>query len=425
MKPPRRTRDDWLSFYRELAVSRGGRCLSTEYVSGKEKLRWICGAGHAWESLPGNAKAGHWCMICGNLGQGRKKAKSIEWARQLAEDKGGKCLSSEYINNSTKLTWLCENKHEWSAAAGSIQQGRWCPVCAGKMPPDMALNDLRQVAHLRGGQCLSDRYSGAKNKLRWRCRAGHEWSAAPDSVRRGTWCPHCAGNLQLTLKDMREAARAKGGECLSTSYSNSDESLLWRCAAGHEWRAVAYHVRAGHWCPICSAGNSERICRDIFEQMFGLPFPKSRPAWLLGTKGRKMELDGYCERLNLAFEYHGHQHYQPIKFFNQGEKNLEKQRRDDGRKERLCLDHGVHLIAIPYTVPMTDVPELVYRAAENYGLNCTLKPPAAIRVAEFVLPELIAIMHLLAKERGGECLSTFYVNNSTCIFQPIVDGVSG
>ena len=317
-----RTSNEWLNFYRDLAVSRGGTCLSDEYVNSKTKLRWVCAAGHAWEAIPENVKAGHWCKVCGNLSQGRKKANSIESARQLAQDKGGECLSTEYINNSTKLTWRCAVGHHWVAAPKDIQQGRWCPICAGKKPPEMALNELGEIARSRNGQCLSDHYVGARVKLRWQCEVGHEWEAIPDSVKRGTWCPHCAGHVKLTLEVMKQVALAKGGECLSTRYSNSNEKLHWRCAAGHKWLAVAYHVRAGHWCPICSAGNSERICRDIFEQMFGLPFPKLRPSWLLGGKGRKMELDGYCESLRLAFEYHGHQHYQPVNFFQQGEKAL-------------------------------------------------------------------------------------------------------
>lgn len=408
-----RTSGEWLSFYREIATSRGGVCLSDVYVNSKTKLRWVCDEGHAWEAIPENVKAGHWCKVCGNASQGRKKAHSIEWARHLAATKGGECLSTEYRNNRTNLTWRCALGHEWSAQASSIQQGRWCPICVGKKPPDMALVELQEIARVRGGKCMSANYILTKKKLLWQCQVGHKWEAVPDSVRHGTWCPQCAGNSLLKLDDLQVSARDRGGECLSTQYSNSNEKLLWRCAAGHEWKAGAYHVRAGHWCPTCAAGKCERICRDILEQMFGLPFPKSRPSWLLGNKGRTMELDGYCEGLGLAFEYQGHQHYRHIEFFHRGEKNLQRQQQDDEHKDRLCRDRGIHLIAIPYTVPMADVPEFVYRAVNAVGLHHPMKSPSEVKVADFVLPEMIAAMQLLAQERDGECLSNFYVNNLT------------
>ncbi|MBK8579606.1 MAG: hypothetical protein IPN78_15715 [Candidatus Accumulibacter sp.] len=86
--------------------------------------------GHEWAAIPENVKAGHWCLICGNKKQGRQKAKTIEAMRLLAQGRGGECLSSEYINNKTKLKWKCAKGHEWLAQPSDIQQGQWCPRCA-------------------------------------------------------------------------------------------------------------------------------------------------------------------------------------------------------------------------------------------------------------------------------------------------------
>lgn len=277
----------------------------------------------------------------------------------------------------------------------------------------MAINDLKELAKSQGGQCLSDSYLGAKVKLKWRCEIGHEWEAIPDSVKRGTWCPHCAGQIRLTLANIQELARSKGGECLSTEYINADTKMRWRRAEGHEWTSVSYHIKAGSWCPVCSAGKSERICRDIFEQMFGLPFPKLRPNWLLSSMARKMELDGYCEPLGIAFEYNGHQHYREVKFFQSEKNTLEKRKLDDARKAQLCFQNGVILITVPYTIPMHELPSLVHREAQKIGIRAAMMSPEQVKVAEFVLPEMIEEMQALAKSKGGECLSTFYVNSNT------------
>ena len=48
----------------ELARSRGGQCLSTEFVDIKTKLNWKCACGHEWEATPRLLKAGHWCPEC-------------------------------------------------------------------------------------------------------------------------------------------------------------------------------------------------------------------------------------------------------------------------------------------------------------------------------------------------------------------------
>jgi nucleoside-diphosphate-sugar epimerase len=48
----------------DMARSRGGQCLSTEFVDIKTKLKWKCAFGHEWEATPRLLKAGHWCPEC-------------------------------------------------------------------------------------------------------------------------------------------------------------------------------------------------------------------------------------------------------------------------------------------------------------------------------------------------------------------------
>lgn len=397
-----------------LAHKLGGQCLSTLYISTNRKLLWRCAKDHTWEATPGNIMRGHWCRICGNERQGRAKAKSIEFAKELAANNGGLCLSEEYRNNRTPMHWKCGVcSHEWTASAGSIQGGTWCPKCVGRLPSEEGLPELQRLASLKGGICLSDRYLGARAKHRWRCANGHEWEAPPYSLRSGTWCMECSGSKALTLEDMQETAQLMGGECLSEAYSNSRQQLHWRCASGHEWFAVGYHVRAGHWCPTCMTGNSERICKDILEKMFGKPFPKRKPSWLLNDRGKRMELDGYCEELKLAFEYHGVQHYQHIDHFHRGNKSLDQRKMDDERKELVCREYGIRLLVIPYTIPMNEVPRLVSDFSKANAIKIITKDPSKVPVAKMVLPERMKEMRALANRKGGDCLSNEYINNNT------------
>ncbi|MBI3744862.1 MAG: hypothetical protein HY261_11345 [Chloroflexi bacterium] len=53
---------------RELARSRGGRCLSTVYHNSLTPLRWQCAEGHEWLATAGNVhkRRGTWCPFCGH-----------------------------------------------------------------------------------------------------------------------------------------------------------------------------------------------------------------------------------------------------------------------------------------------------------------------------------------------------------------------
>ena len=58
---------------------------------------------------------------------------TIEDIQELAKSKGGKCLSKEYINNSTALKFKCSNNHRFKLQwANILRKGHWCVVCKNK-----------------------------------------------------------------------------------------------------------------------------------------------------------------------------------------------------------------------------------------------------------------------------------------------------
>ena len=82
-----------------------------------------------------------------------------------------------YVNSATPLLWRCEVGHEWSAVPASVQKGSWCPACARVRR--LNLEEIQELAESRGSKCLSDRYQNSATKLEWRCSTGHEWSVTP------------------------------------------------------------------------------------------------------------------------------------------------------------------------------------------------------------------------------------------------------
>ncbi len=63
------------------------------------------------------------------------------------------------------------------------------------------------------------------------------------------------GKTHLSLDDLRQAAAFRGGQCLADTWDGDwYRALRWRCAFDHEFSARPYTVlKAGHWCPVCVA----------------------------------------------------------------------------------------------------------------------------------------------------------------------------
>lgn len=127
------------------------------------------------------------------------------------------------------------------------------PSLVSETPNDFRTESMHQLAKERGGKCLSKQYINNKTDLEWECSKGHRWKATPAKIRnKGTWCPACAGSKRLTIGDMQETANAHGGKCLSIKYYNVSTKLLWECAEGHRWEARPTDIRSGTWCPSCA-----------------------------------------------------------------------------------------------------------------------------------------------------------------------------
>jgi hypothetical protein len=57
----------------------------------------------------------------------------LEEAKKVALERGGLCLSTEYVNSSTNMLWQCKEGHEWSAWFANVKYNKsWCPYCTCK-----------------------------------------------------------------------------------------------------------------------------------------------------------------------------------------------------------------------------------------------------------------------------------------------------
>ena len=136
------------------------------------------------------------CPKCGDKRSAKKRSHSIKYIHKVAEARGGRCLSSEYHSSKDHLQWQCQHGHRWTAQAKHVLAGHWCPKCGKQKLAklfSLSIDDMRATAKERGGECLSRSYKNNRSRLRWRCQKGHEWVATAANIRRGSWCPACAG----------------------------------------------------------------------------------------------------------------------------------------------------------------------------------------------------------------------------------------
>jgi very-short-patch-repair endonuclease len=214
----------------------------------------------------------------------RRKKYTIEEVKKFAKEKGGECLSTEYINNKTNLTWKCNKcKHIWETNFKAVKiQNNWCPNCAGR--PKRSISDAKKLAKERGGKCLSTEYINNKTNLLWKCgKCNYIWKARFDRVKNGTWCPKC---------------KISRGERAISSFLNK--------------RKIDHIV--------------QYYTKDLGKRRY----------------------DFFLPNHNLIIEFDGIQHFKVYKLYAPTQEIVEKIQQHDLIKTKYCLTNNIRLLRISY-----------------------------------------------------------------------------
>lgn len=337
---------------KKVALERGGKCLTNEALPGRQRYYFKCCKGHEWCTDASSViNAGKWCLQC----RKEEHRVSIEKLQQYAQEHGGKYLGEEFFNDhgQRKGAFECACGHKWTALLSSVfSQKTWCRKCTVYKN---SIETAKEIAASRGGKCLSEEKDFHWTKdLTWQCSHGHTWETRLTYVKdKHQWCPICAGIARrLTIEDAKEIAKLRNGECLSEEYTGKRANLFWKCSEGHVWQACLDSIKNnGSWCPRCAKSAKRQNCLcELLQKAIPHDFvyQNYRPEWLKKSDtGKCLEIDIYmCSSkldVKLAVEYDGIQHFRPVF----GEEALKQLKVNDQIKNQLIAanpDKVTHFI---------------------------------------------------------------------------------
>jgi len=144
-----------------------------------------------------------------------------------------------------------------------------------------------------------------------------------------------------------DALLAKRGDRRLSEYVNGHVKIEIECKRHHKYLSVPGNiVTLNRGCPHCAKHVKEAMVRAIFENVFGVPFNTTRPAWLVNPETNcKMEIDGLNMGIGIGFEYQGRQH-DSIMWYDKDSDRLNNLKKRDELKVGLCKKNGVKLIRI-------------------------------------------------------------------------------
>lgn len=258
----------------ELASAAKLTCLDDEWLGARHGYLFRCELGHDAARRLDGLKAKPYCGVCAR--QERERSGPLAALHRDAASVGITCLDTEWRGIHHSYRFRCAEGHEWTRTQAGSWQGRGCPLCARtasnqRRHKQENLRKLQDIAQAHGGVCLSTQYSGVNVKYPFRCAVGHEWTTLPSVLFGGSWCKRCHFDSRLLgIEQAHEAAKARGGRCLSAHYVASLSKLTWLCHRGHEWQAPLSAIKVGKWCKRCASMDQIRNANSKARIRYGV-----------------------------------------------------------------------------------------------------------------------------------------------------------
>ena len=275
---------------------------------------WECGVCEAvWIATPNARDAGR--RPCPSCPRPPRRSPGVTPETGQSADHLHPSVAAEFVTNvdhpewgptalrpgsSQQCRWRCAVCcHEWTSTPYQrCVLGQGCPPCAyaargrrlqtprpgqlaaADVAPDLVVQFLANLTH--PGVGLADLRPNSRDQCNWQYPCGHTGSAAVGERVRGRGCRRCLGSRIATIRRRPSGPTVADenpeiavqfvenvtvpGRGPAELSPGSNDTCLWRCPRGHEWRAtVQNRTKRRSGCPACSPAGKSRLEFEVAE----------------------------------------------------------------------------------------------------------------------------------------------------------------
>jgi very-short-patch-repair endonuclease len=261
----------------------------------------------------------------------------------------------DYKNNKSKVKIICHTHGVFDQLALTHLSGKGCCLCGINQAKQKTTSNTTDfitkaiVLHNNKFDYSLVKYCSAHGKVDIICPLHGHFKQTAGNHLKGHGCPNCTynnGNIEDFIKKANSIHNNKYSYDKAI-YKQNKTKLIITCPKHGDFNQTPdKHLNRNYGCPICKESKGERRVRVFLET--NLINFKSQQTFSDCRLIDELPFDFYLPEYKTCIEYHGVQHYEPVKFFGGINKFKEQQKRDR-QKEKYCKKQGINLIKIKYT----------------------------------------------------------------------------
>ena len=306
---------------------------------------------------PGNHLEGRGCKECQMSAQRCTTTQFVEKARKIHGNTYD-YSKVDYKNGKTNVIIICPKHGEFTQLPNNHLMGNGCPVCriATKVTTNKQSPVTTETFIEKAKSIHNDKYDYSKvNYLSNRhpveiiCPTHGSFFQRPsDHVTKKSGCPKCGHHVytQDSFIEKCNKIHHHKYDYSKTIYRSIRDKIIITCPEHGDFEQVTKTHLEGAGCLRCRLKQQtklfNRICEMFPDENILFEVNKDIVHWI-----GQQRLDIYFPVYNIAIEYDGLQHSQPIEIFG-GEERFCQQQILDQNKNNLCAENHCHLFRVSY-----------------------------------------------------------------------------
>lgn len=203
------------------------------------------------------------------------KKLDLNYVKTFFEQNNCTLLDNNYVNNTTKMRYICTCGSEGLTSFKHFKRGVRCSGCryerAGSSQ-SLSYDNVREFFEQHNCTLLSNHYRNNAEKLKFRCRCGNIGYRSLDRFQVNPHCKECglesrSKKRRLDLEEVKSFFEENGCELQEKEYVNSHHKMRYKCSCGNESVINYSSFKQGRRCYECGLKKIGDFKRTSFEEV--------------------------------------------------------------------------------------------------------------------------------------------------------------
>lgn len=142
----------------------------------------------------------------------------LKTVTEFINNTGYSLISTNYINSQKPLNIKCPNGHNIFPCFSEFKRKARCNECSTNKSP--TIESIQEFIKPKGFILLSTNYINNNTKLSVKCTKDHVWNVHWNNLKNGSGCPNCYGNKKHTVDEIREYLKPFNYTLIQTTFKN-------------------------------------------------------------------------------------------------------------------------------------------------------------------------------------------------------------